>query len=76
MPTKGNKPTSGYWQGQIDAKLEAVASAVNETKLATTRLEEKLDALRLWKAKVAGVSLAASAIGGALVTILAKVIAP
>jgi hypothetical protein len=76
MPTKGKNPTSGYWQGQTDAKLEAVATAVNEIKLSMTRMEEKLDSLRLWKAKVAGVSLAASALGGAVVTVIAKVFMP
>ena len=54
------KKADEFWRGQTDAKLEAVSTAVNEVKLTMTRVEEKLDALRLWKAKVVGISAAIS----------------
>jgi hypothetical protein len=60
--TKPNAKGNGYWQGQTDAKLEALSSAVNEIKITLERIDEKLEAVRLWRAKVAGISVAASAI--------------
>lgn len=64
------KKNNGYWQGQTDAKLEALASAVNEIKLAAARVEDKLDAVRLWRAKVVGIAAAVSA----LVALITKLV--
>lgn len=63
------KPSNGgtYWQGQTDQKLEALSSAVNEIKMTVAKVDEKLDALRLWKAKVYGGAAVVSAVVAAAV---------
>ena len=66
---KAPKGTNGYWQGQTDARLDTMASDITEIKDAVKAMNHSIDGLRLWKAKVAGVSAGAST----LIVMLVKV---
>ena len=63
---------NGYWQGKTDTRLDNMASDIAEIKQAVQAMNQSIDGLRLWKAKVAGVSAGASAIVVMLVKALEK----
>lgn len=77
MPNTKKVPApadTAYWRGMTDQKLEALATATNEMKLMLVRVEEKIDSVRLWRAKVTGISVAISAGVTVAVHFLAKVL--
>jgi hypothetical protein len=49
-----------YWQGQTDSRLDNLATDIAEIKESVHRIAEKVDGLALWRAKLAGIAVAAS----------------
>ena len=65
---------NGYQRGLTDAKLEAVAAAVNEIKVAIIRIDERLDSLRMWRAKLIGIAVAFSVVAAFINRLVARLL--
>ena len=71
MATK-RKPNSGYWQGQVDAQLATIETNIGEIKQMLSTMNERVDTLRLWKAKVAGIAVSSGAVTAVIVKLMEK----
>ena len=71
MTTK-RKPSNGYWQGQVDSQLESMARDIGEIKTTLSAMNERVDTLRLWKAKVAGLATASGVLTAIVVKLVEK----
>ena len=76
MASAKGRSTNDYWQGRTEERLNTLSSDIKEIKDVVKSMNDSIDGLRLWKAKIAGISASASAVVVLIVKALEKGVEP